>query len=227
MVWSDRCHTGWNLFWYCFYIEAPIKVGAESKCCNFVIHGGVNPRSLSQTVLKVSSLTLLNASKQLSVPRIWSVIRWICILLVLYFSLSTFSFRGRKNEYSAQRGWRRLAVKSVSEKSTLYKSAQKWIWELRQIMNSDNALYYSWGCTRVSLRSTTLLRRNKNCPLIKRVGCLSTREANSSQALLQLYEQLRGHGGARGGSSPPYSNLGTPWESHRTVEIYMKGGYLG
>ena len=52
--------------------------------------------------------------------------------------------------------------------------------------------------------------------------------ANAATILTQPYltqpNQWRSHRRARGGSTPPpppYSNLGTPWELHRTVEINM------
>ena len=51
-----------------------------------------------------------------------------CFLLVLYLSLPTFHFRGRKNEYSAQRGWRPLANKYHSRNQRIYK-------EISQIKN--------------------------------------------------------------------------------------------
>ena len=63
-------------------------------------------------------------------------------LLFLYLSLPTFHFKGRKNEFSAQRGWRPLANRYHSRNHKIYREKSKsrneapdvevWIRKLRQ-----------------------------------------------------------------------------------------------
>jgi len=71
-------------------------------------------------------------------------------LLVLYLSLPTFHFRGRKNEYSARRGWRPLANRYHSRNHKIYRENSKsrneapdvevWIRKLRQNTTSRTVL---------------------------------------------------------------------------------------
>ena len=49
----------------------------------------------------------------------------LSFLLVLYLSLPTFHFRGRKNEYSAQRGCRPLANRYHSRNHKIYREKSK------------------------------------------------------------------------------------------------------
>jgi len=46
-------------------------------------------------------------------------------LLVLFLTLPAFHFRGRKNEYSAQRGWRPLAYRYHSPNHRIYRKESK------------------------------------------------------------------------------------------------------
>ena len=71
-------------------------------------------------------------------------------LLVLYLSLPTFHFRGKNNEYSAQRGWRPLANMYHSRNHRIYREKSKarneapyaevWIGKLRQNATRRTAL---------------------------------------------------------------------------------------
>jgi len=73
-------------------------------------------------------------------------------LLALYFSLPTYHFRGRNNEYSAQRGWRPLANRYHSRNHSMYREKSKtrnkapyaevWVGKLRQNATRHTAL---WG----------------------------------------------------------------------------------
>jgi len=67
------------------------------------------------------------------------------LLLVLYLSLPTFNFRGRKNEYSRQRGWRPLANTYYSRNRRIYWEnpkernevyAEVWMGNIRQHITS-------------------------------------------------------------------------------------------
>ena len=107
-------------------------------------------------------------------------------LLVLYLSLPTFYFRGRKNEYSAQRGWRPLANMYYSRNQRIHREKSKarneapyaevWIGKLRQNATRRTALRsvniltyeekYSYGasCRAWTDKVLSMLMRDTDVP---------------------------------------------------------------
>jgi len=96
-------------------------------------------------------------------------------LLVLYLSLPTFHFRGRKKENNAQRGWRQLANKYQSRNHKIYRKKFKsrneapdvevWIGKLRRNTASRAALIGAW----------TLQRTKRSALMGLRVGLEQTK----------------------------------------------------